>query len=314
VSDLSLSYRKVRYDLRPAKQVERLMLIDGLRRLGSAGFPIAEYQYTGMGSVHFYDFSLLHRYAGINQMLSVEASRAIEKRVKFNCPYGLIDVRITKIGSVIPELSQTVNHLLWLDYDSTIRMPYLADVTQAISHCRPGSIILVTVDVEPQKRTQGPTEIREHFQAEFGNVLPEGLALSVFTPKRLSALNSQLIWGAVQRGLGGREEIAFQLLFHFLYQDGHRMLTLGGMIVDAEARLRLRSSSLFQASYVRRRISQRPYRIRVPVITRKERLYLDAAMPCKDNWTPKEFEIEKEDLRAYRDIYRFAPQFAELIL
>jgi hypothetical protein len=56
---------------------------------------------------------------------------------RFNCPYALVKVRIAKIGSVIRELSEDLNHLLWLDYDSTIQMPYLADVTQAVFHCPP---------------------------------------------------------------------------------------------------------------------------------------------------------------------------------
>jgi hypothetical protein len=314
VTDLSLSYRKVRYDLRPAKQVERLMLVDALRRLSGGGFPIARYQYTGMGSVHFYDFSLLHRYAGIERMVSVEASTDIAKRVKFNCPYAIITVRMGKIGSIIQELPREDDHLIWLDYDSTIQESYLADVTQAVARFQPGTIVLATVDVEPPRGLGTTPEIREDFESRFRDLLPPNAPASDFTRKNLAKLNGQLIWRAIQRGLNGREAIGFQLLFHFVYQDGHKMLTIGGMIVDPAVRDKLRQSSVFSASYVRRRANQRAYEIRVPVITRKERLYLDAAMPCADDWSPSEFEMEKAELKAYRDIYRFAPQFAELIL
>jgi hypothetical protein len=290
------------------------MLIDALRRLASGGFPIADYQYTGMGSIHFYDFSLLHRYAGINQMLSVEASKSIRKRVEFNCPYAAITVRIGKVGSEIRKLSPELSHLLWLDYDSTIQMAYLADVTQAILHCRPGSIILATVDIEAPRSERTPTEVREYFQATFGDLLPANQRLSEFTSKNLYSVNGQLLWRAIQRGLNGREGISFQLLFNFVYQDGHRMLTIGGMVVDDPTRLRLKNSAIWNTPYVRKNLRQKPYNIRVPVITRKERLYLDSAMPCKNDWRPTEFEIGLKDLKAYRDIYRFAPQFAELIL
>jgi hypothetical protein len=314
MSQLSRSYRKVRYDLRPAKQVERLMLIDALRQLASDGFPIATYQYTGMGSVHFYDFSLLHRYAGISNMLSVEASAEIKKRVRFNCPFALIKVRIAPIGSIIHKLSPKLSHLLWLDYDSTIQPGYLADITQAILHCGPGSIILMTVDVEEPKEARGSSETKAHFEAEFGDLLPSGLRPVDFTRKRLPKLNAGLIWRAIQRGLNGRANVDFQLLFNFVYQDGHKMLTLGGMIVDDAVKEKLKKSSLLKTTYVRSRINRQPYGISVPVLTRKERIYLDSAMPCKEGWAPKQFELAEEDLRAYRDIYRFAPQFAELIL
>ena len=49
------SWRKVPYDLRPAKQAERRMLVDAFMILSQAGFPIRDYQYTGMGSVYFVD-------------------------------------------------------------------------------------------------------------------------------------------------------------------------------------------------------------------------------------------------------------------
>ena len=56
------SYQKVHYELRPAKQVERRMLVDALLGLAVAGFPIQDYQYTGMGSIYFIDFILFHRF------------------------------------------------------------------------------------------------------------------------------------------------------------------------------------------------------------------------------------------------------------
>jgi hypothetical protein len=317
MSDLTLSYKKVRYDLRPAKQVERLMLIDALRRLASDGFPIANYHYTGMGSVHFYDFSLFHKYAGINRMLSVEASKAIEKRARFNRPYGVITVKMAYMGAVIQSLPHERDHLLWLDYDSTVRQSHLADVTQAIARCRPGSILLVTVDAEPPKDARTSAQVREHFQAEFGDLLPGSTKPIEFARKGLPGINRRLIWAAIERGLNGREGVDFQLLFHFVYEDGHRMLTIGGMIVNRAVHSRLKKSSLFGdlgPCYIRWRRSQRPYVIQVPVVTRKERLYLDAAMPCRDNWRPRQFEMGKREVLAYRDIYRFAPQFAELIL
>jgi len=55
LSETSSSYR-VQYDLRPAKQVERRMIIDALQRLSTAGFPITDYQYTGFGAIYFVDF------------------------------------------------------------------------------------------------------------------------------------------------------------------------------------------------------------------------------------------------------------------
>ena len=53
----SESYLRVQYELRPAKQVERRMIIDALRKLAMAGFEIEDYNYVGFGSIYFVDFS-----------------------------------------------------------------------------------------------------------------------------------------------------------------------------------------------------------------------------------------------------------------
>src|SRR5687768_12973988 len=115
---ISHSYRKVQYDLRPAKQVERRMLIDSFQRLAIGGFQLHDYQYTGMGSIYFVDFTLFHRYLGITRMLSVEISGDIEKRVRFNKPFAEVGIKIDAIGNIIPTLHRDVQHIVWLDYDS----------------------------------------------------------------------------------------------------------------------------------------------------------------------------------------------------
>jgi hypothetical protein len=92
------------------------------------------------------------------------------------------------------------------------------------------------------------------------------------------------------------------------------MLTIGGMIAtDAETR-KVEASTLRSASYYRADFSCAPYSIRVPNLTRKERMYLDREMPCADEWTTDEFEVSAESIRDYREVYRYLPAYAELLL
>jgi len=51
-----------------------------------------------------------------------------------------------------------------------------------------------------------------------------------------------------------------------------------------------------------------------PKITRKERLYLDSEMPCDAEWLPNDFELSKEEIAAYRAIYRYYPAYTEMLL
>jgi hypothetical protein len=307
------SYLKVPYDLRPAKQVERRMLIDAFHRLASAGFPITDYQYTGFGSIYFVDFILFHKLLGINKLLSVEFDLRIEKRVRFNAPFRGINIEMSPIGDVIPTLAKDDKHILWLDFDNIIEREHLSAVAQAASDLSPGSILLVTVDVEHPPGA-GPADWRRHFESQVGDYLGEKNRNSDFSRAELPALNGHIIEQAVKQGLVGRSNVAFEPLFNFVYKDGHEMLTVGGMFVTPAERRRVRGSSLDETLYYRPTLSGEPYKIRVPKLTRKERLYLDRAMPCVDGWRPEDFELSEEDVSDYREIYRFCPAYAELLL
>ncbi len=314
MSDASHSYRKVRYDLRPAKQVERMMLLDCFQRLAAAGFPIADYRYTGMGSIHFYDFMLFHRYLGIDDMLSVEIVKAIEDRIRFNKPFGKIQVRMGSIGEAIAAMPADKCQILWLDYDGVIRSDYLRDVAHGCEKLPAGSVILVTVDVEPPgKGLDSPKHIKDYYVSEIGDYVPGNLMLNAFNKGSIPRLNRDIIVRAMLRGLGGRRDVQLLPLVHFAYQDGHAMITLGGMIATKSDRRRVQASTLQDAVYYRRDFNGEPYRIHVPVITRKERHLLDAAMPCPDGWQPAEFALPPEDIKAYCEIYRYNPIYGELL-
>src|SRR5262249_15482578 len=103
-------------------------------------------------------------------------------------------------------------------------------------------------------------------------------------------------------------------MFNFIYRDGHQMLTMGGMVGTQVERRRLRGSGLVDECYFRKSFDDDPCVIKVPRLTRKERHYLDQFMPCKDSWSPREFELAQENVLAYRDIYRYCPTYAELML
>ena len=314
VAAVAESYLKVQYDLRPAKQVERRMLVDALHMLAMAGFPVRDYQYTGFGSIYFVDFVLFHKLLGIRRMVSVEHSTKVKKRVDFNKPYAFVDVVMGSAADVIPRLSADVKHLLWLDYDSVLSAGQISDVRLAGTYLSPGSLLLVTVDVEPPgSADDGPKQWKEHFHNEAGELALSFDRLSDFAESNLININVRVLARAIEAGLSGRD-VSFFPLFNFLYADGHRMLTIGGMIVtDAELR-RIKGSQLMDTHFIRRDLRKAPYSIRIPRVTRKERLYLDSMMPCAEGWKPEPFEMLAKDVAAYREIYPFFPAYAELLL
>ncbi len=311
------SYNKVHYELRPAKQVERRMLIDALLALAVAGFPIQDYHYTGMGSIYFIDFMLFHRFLGIKNMLSVEYDSKIEKRVEFNRPFNCVKTRIAPIGEVIPTLSRDIQHLLWLDYDGILCNSHLQDIAAASTFLSRGSILLVTVDVEPPPDLHNPTKWKKYFSDEAEEFLDPALKVEDFAQSMLPQRNIEIIAKAIQSGMAGRVDVEFIPMFNFIYKDGHTMLTMGGMIGTSVEKRNINGSRLAEADYFRKTFDTQKESvciITVPKLTRKERQYLDSFMPCEDGWVPEEFELSREHVDAYRDIYRFCPNYAEMLL
>jgi hypothetical protein len=308
------SYDKVHYEFRPAKQVERRMIVDMLHRLMEAGFPISSYQYTGLGSLYFIDFILFRRYLGITRMVSAEASSEVKKRVRFNKPYGKIEIYPGDIADYIPFLSNDRKHILWLDYDQVITATAIDAIVLAATQLSAGSLLLVTVDAEPPVKNGNTKKWRRYFQAEAGEYLGNLARDRQFPRSRLVAINTAIIDRAIKQGLAGRTDVSFFPLLNFVYADGHKMLSLGGMIGSPEDGRKLNTLSSDQLPFLRRSLSEEPFSIRVPLVTRKERLYLDAAMPCANSWRPREFEFKAEDLQAYREIYPYFPAYTEMLL
>ena len=308
----SRSYRQVFYDLRPAKQVERRMIMDALGRLMNGGIPIRDYQYTGLGSIYFFDFVLLYKILGMRRFLSVEYDTSITKRVAFNKPFEPIEIRMTSIGDVIPELDTSLRHLVWLDYDDRLTNGVLLDASGAANHLSPESLLLVTVDVEPPSDAATPEARAEYLRSEARAFLPYEFNTEWCIQSRYPATNLAIIANAITTGLAVRG-VGFHPLFKFTYADGHKMVTLGGMIGDAAVESRIDACDWSEAWYLRRNTHDDPYRIRVPRLTRRERLFLDQHMPGEPGWRPRAFELSGQELADYREIHRFYPLYGELL-
>jgi len=318
---LSESYRKVHYGLRPAKQVERRMLVDALLLLAEAGFRVRDYEYIGMGSIHFIDFAMFHKILGIQQMVSVEASDSIEKRIDFNRPYQPVVRTIVgkEIGEVISKLDTRKQYLVWLDYDTVLCDGILKDIQLAVSRLAFGSVLLVTVDTELPKSTEHsgdlrPDEAQEYFEAFADCYLVDYHDETHYRYDNLPTITLAAVQGAIRSGLVGLTEKEFIPLFNFVYKDTSRMLTAGGMIGGRREKQRINKSRLVKTCYYRSDFSLPPCSIRVPCLTRKEVLYLEANMPAKAGWAPEAFELPADEVEQFCKIYRFFPMYAELYL
>jgi hypothetical protein len=290
------------------------MILDILQQLAEGGFALRDYKYTGLGSIYFVDFMLLHRLLGLRKLLSVEIAASAERRVRFNKPFGDVDIQIGAIGDVLPSLDRDLHHLVWLDYDHRLAPSDLQDIVLAAQVLSVGSVLLITIDVEPPEDGQTPAEWRRYYETIAGDFLPFDVIMDHFSRSSLGHTAARIITNAIRQGIVGRPSLQYFQLFSFLYADWHQMLTVGGMFGgEAEAR-RLEGSRLPQCPFVRQDPEGPPFEIKVPKLTRKERIYLDQNMPCGDEWVPTDFDISADELAQYRAIYRHYPLYGELLI
>lgn len=144
------SYEQVNFALRPAKSIERKMLVETFRKLSGFG-AIESYRYVGFGSTYFSDFALIHKTLGISNMISIERDVAKEERFKFNRPFNCIHIEFGESNDVLPNLRWDAKTILWLDYDGKLDSDILTDIKLVCSSMASGSVLVVTVNAHPQR-------------------------------------------------------------------------------------------------------------------------------------------------------------------
>jgi hypothetical protein len=328
------SSRKINYLLRPAKNIERKMLVEAFRCLKGFG-RLNSYQYVGFGSHFFSDFKLIHRSLGVPQMINIEADEEARARFEFNRPFTCIQLKFGSSTSVLPKLDLKRKTILWLDYDNPLNPTVLNDVKTACTKAVSGSVLVVTVDtrVEPPSNPDDdlektsssqswlsedddPEKMRKYLTENLGNRVPPGIRNKDFVGWRTAAVYRTIIDNEIRKTLSDRngalkadKQIQYQQLFNFEYQDTAKMLTVGGLLYEkrhAKSAANCDFASLFFV-----RSDKKPYRIVFPTnLTLDEIRYLDKNLPRRTS-PPRGFLISRGDMDAYAEVYRYFPAFVE---
>lgn len=313
--DYIRSYRKIDYSIRPAKNIERKMLGEALFRL-SHFEPLENYRYIGFGSIYFSDFSLFHRSLGIKDMISIERDERWKERFEFNRPFDCIEIKFGESSTVLPSLQWDVKTILWLDYDGKLNEAALADVSCFCANAQPGSMMVVTVNAQPAKggtkkrykelidrvgkRKAPPNVEPRHLLEEWGEAEVYYRIIANQIAQVLTDRNG---------GLEDENKIQYMQLFNFHYQNGARMLTVGGLLYARHQLHAVEKCGFRQLPFVRS--SKDPYKIEVPKLTYREIRHLDRYLPAEDHPDICIPVIPDEDVRKYAKIYRYFPIFAE---
>lgn len=309
------SYRDVDYSVRVGKNIERKMIFDALLRLDRIR-PLAAYTYIGFGGIFFTDFLLAHRYLGLTSLISVEEQASNVERFLFNRPLACIDVRPGHSGQILPGLDWSSPAIIWLDYDGTIDGDSIADIEHVISAATPGSVLLVTLNVQPPKIEQDGDRV-----VWLKRLLEHRLPASVTKDAQLDGgklgdVSRRVMLDAVELALTDRngplptdQKLRFRQIFHFRYADGAQMMTIGGVLHrDDEAHA---VDDAF-SDLPQLRLGVAPLSLRTPVLTPREILHLTAQLPGSD---PAESPgLPNADVEAFSQLYRYYPSYRDIAL
>lgn len=329
---MSPSYNLVNFALRPAKAVQRRMIIEICSRMNSFS-NLLGFRYIGLGSPFFNDFASLHRRYGITNMVCIERETQDEKRFLFNKPYECIKMEWGSSCDVLPRLQwRNIPSMVWMDYDDPISEDILSDIGTIIGEIEPGSLVFFTLQAEgkafdPRPESQNDSEYAdvetEHETASekrlkklqdcVGDFLPPKTMPQDMNGKAFQRLLLTICWNEIERVLNQRNaglplanHVQYKQILNIIYSDGVRMTTFGGILYRSDQEQQFSECEFSDFDFVRD--NQDPLEIKVPVLTNHEQLALSSKLPSGND---SQQLLRPVDWKAYRALYRYYPTFVE---
>ncbi len=298
----------VRYLSRPAKAIQRRMIVDACRRLGPFGAPSA-YEYIGFGALEFIDFHLMRRGVGVVKMTSIEHNFSGRKRYEFNRPYGEVDVLIGRAGARLRDVDWSGLRIVWLDYESALDEDVLGDVAQISQRLQPGSVLIVSVNSEPARPMGERLKIFSENVEDWR--VPPGTTDHTLAQWGWADAQRRVLADSLTSEMAGRLDGAWlHQLFDFRYADGAKMQTFGGIVLIPALERSLVDCRFEDLEFICGRDDE-PVVIEVPNLTAKERDHLDRQLPVSAGAVPGLPGLSSGDAQQYADYYRWYPSPVE---
>ena len=263
------------YHLRPNKAVDRFVMIEILRRLEQFS-NLSEYTYHGLGGPYLEDFRVLYQECGEIDMVSIEKNSEVFKRQEFHRPFSGVSLKNIDVFDFVDDYeSNGKKSIFWLDFtDLEFRnIEYFQLLLTKVSE---ESIVKVTLRAHAGDYLQKPGD----FLQKFDGLLPAG---SRKVPHK-QAEYASLIQGMVKVAAGQTMRTfpgnKFQPIASFFYADTVGILTVTGILCSVAASPGIRQA--FQDWEFANLDWSPPKIIDVPVLSTKERLFLEDKLPCDE--------------------------------
>jgi len=329
-----MSGASIPYHLRQNKAIDRYAFIELLSILDRY-CNIDRYHYIGFGGHSLEDFKYIHSRFAITDMTSIEQDEDVHKRQEFNQPYNCIKCLLKSSNEFIDEFQADQETIIWLDYTkpSQIRSQ-VEEIKSIVNKLAPLDIVKITLNAHASAYHEAPKgkgitnkdivqERIKKLKDKLGDLFPlADISPDMMTEPRFTDALCLIIKYAIESSLSGSSNV-FQPLALFSYADGHRMLTITGIILDINKvddflqKTNIKSWKLSSIAW------GKPHSINIPDLTMRERLYIDSLLPhaTAEEITEKlgflfheDEEVSLEMLKTYVLFYRQSPYFSRIIM
>jgi hypothetical protein len=294
--------------MRPAKHIERMLVLDGLRRLRSIS-PLPTYTYVGFGALYFVDFNLAHRALGITNMTSLERDKAFALRCEFNKPFDSVDVLAQDSTTHFANAQFAGPTIAWPDYTDQLTSGILGDIDTLCLRLPAGSVVLVTVCAAVDQVPKAPHGRLAKLEQRVGEAaVPLGTTDADLDGWDKAGVLREIINDRIEASVVARADgTQYQQLFNIRYRDGARMLTIGGVLWDNTMTDQMAACGWADLESYRPGLDA--LTVEVPELTLKEMAALDAQLP-NGTATAASPGLPQNDVNAYKAYYRYYPKYA----
>jgi len=295
---------KFNFSTRPAKNVERRMIVEACRRL-SAVAPLETYRYVGFGGIEFMDFELMHRILGIRIMTSIEKDLQWPARYKFNRPFRTVAVLTGRASEHLSALDWDGLRIVWLDYEWQLRDEVIRDCETVARVLHPGSLLIVTIQARGEFSGRVGTKLEDLKRNVAEDRIPLGITEESLEGKwGFARAQRQILTEAVndvveRRGDGAR----LRQVFNFFYADDVRMQTSGWIVSSTGLDRTVDTCRFEELDFVR--MGDEPMVIEVPVLTDRELQYLNQKLPLKKRARLRESWLDPGVQETYAKLYQW---------
>ena len=315
--------RHAPYHLKVNKAIDRFLLVEILDRL-KRHCDLSDYTYYGFGGPFLEDCRLIHDRCPEIQIVSIEKNIATYKRQEFHRFSKNLDLKNKDFASFIADFSSSGREIFWLDY-TDLKIGNFDDFKNVLGKVSENSIVKITIRAVPLSKTL-PSECRakkwEDFQEEFGEILPSSKKQKdIETLLPFIKLLQEMLQLASQQEILTSGGSIFHLLNSSYYKDQTQMLSVTGIVCNENNIPKI--EQWFKGWTFLNQTWEDSHKIDVPVLSIRERLYLEKHIPTPDKTgdslsqalgykIDKTDNENKEKLKQYEVFYKYYPYFARV--